>query len=302
MRWHQNLSWGELGYSIATDSYKVIFFTLQMIVSSSLLSSQKSQKSIKNFDTKKHNNGMFHAKWITLKPIGIRGGQYVTWNIPFSGIILSYPCPPPCGAERRDWKCRVRTSWRRHWCSMGMPMGWNAQTGCARMGELRPVDKEEDQKWVILKLTISKALATFVYELGIICILPSEHLMLTVTSESIPQSMLPKKVCWHIHAPARAHWHHCQLGIAPHTYTREIPEPMPFLSRHRAQIWGFRVFHVIKITVVRLVHMSLHLLRSEHKMPHGVQRSCTHLLCVCFCVCGRQKTHRLPIWAPWLMP
>ena len=31
-----------------------------------------------------------------------------------------------------------------------------------------------------------------------------------------------------------------------HRYTREIPEPVPFLSRHGAQIGGLLVFPVIK--------------------------------------------------------
>ena len=42
-----------------------------------------------------------------------------------------------------------------------------------------------------------------------------------------------------------------------HRYTREIPEPTPFLSQHGAQIGGLRVFSVIKITVVRQVCVSL---------------------------------------------
>ena len=41
-----------------------------------------------------------------------------------------------------------------------------------------------------------------------------------------------------------------------HRYTKEIPEPAPFLFHHGAQIWGLRVFPVIKITVVRQVPMS----------------------------------------------
>ena len=41
-----------------------------------------------------------------------------------------------------------------------------------------------------------------------------------------------------------------------HKYTREIPESAPFLYRHGAQIGGLRVFHIIKITVIRQVRIS----------------------------------------------
>ena len=41
-----------------------------------------------------------------------------------------------------------------------------------------------------------------------------------------------------------------------HRYTWEIPEPAPFLSWHEAQIGRIWVFPVIKITVVRQVHIT----------------------------------------------
>ena len=51
-----------------------------------------------------------------------------------------------------------------------------------------------------------------------------------------------------------------------HRYTREIPEPAPFLSQHGAQIGGLRVFSVIKITMIRQVCIChLHLLWSERE-------------------------------------
>ena len=80
-----------------------------------------------------------------------------------------------------------------------------------------------------------------------------------------------------------------------HRYTREIPEPAPFLSRHGAQIGGVRVFSVIKIIVVRQVHISpastavCGLKINMCKMPHGARRLWTHLFCICFCVCDWQK-------------
>ena len=42
-----------------------------------------------------------------------------------------------------------------------------------------------------------------------------------------------------------------------HRYRTEIPEPASFWFQHGTQIGGIRVFPVIKITVIRQVHMSL---------------------------------------------
>ena len=41
-----------------------------------------------------------------------------------------------------------------------------------------------------------------------------------------------------------------------HRYTRKVPEPVPFWSRHGVQIEGIQVFSKIKITVVRQMGMS----------------------------------------------
>ena len=45
-----------------------------------------------------------------------------------------------------------------------------------------------------------------------------------------------------------------------HRYTREIPEPAPFLLRHGAQIRGIQIFPTIKITAVR---QGAYVLRTE---------------------------------------
>ena len=42
-----------------------------------------------------------------------------------------------------------------------------------------------------------------------------------------------------------------------------MPEPVPSLSRHGLKLGVLGFFPVIKITVVCLLHISLHLLRSE---------------------------------------
>ena len=80
-----------------------------------------------------------------------------------------------------------------------------------------------------------------------------------------------------------------------HRYTPEIPEPAPSLSWHGALFGGLRVFPVIKITMVRQVRMlpactAVWTCRlGTPKTPHGARRSWTHLFCICFCMCGRQK-------------
>ena len=57
-----------------------------------------------------------------------------------------------------------------------------------------------------------------------------------------------------------------------HRYTREIPEPAPFWSRHGARIGGIWVFSCGKITMVRQVHM----------------------FCVCFFACVVGKNPNTP--------
>ena len=55
-----------------------------------------------------------------------------------------------------------------------------------------------------------------------------------------------------------------------HKYTREIPEPAPFLSWHGSQIGSIRVFPTIKITMIRQVRMywSLTVKINTREMPH----------------------------------
>ena len=88
-----------------------------------------------------------------------------------------------------------------------------------------------------------------------------------------------------------------------HRYRPEVPEPVPSLSQHGAQIGGIQVFSVIKITVIRQVHMycGLSVKINKHEMLHGTRRSWTHFVCICFCVCGWQKLGIPSIGAPWLM-
>ena len=71
-------------------------------------------------------------------------------------------------------------------------------------------------------------------------------------------------------------------------YRPEIPEPEPSLSWHGAPIGGIRVFRVIKITMIRQVRMYCGL-SMKINMCETLQRSWTHFVCVCFCVCSRQK-------------
>ena len=80
-----------------------------------------------------------------------------------------------------------------------------------------------------------------------------------------------------------------------HRYWGEIADPAPSISRHGAQFGGLRVFTVIKIIVVHQVRVlpactAVWVWRQNaHKTLCGVQRSWTHLFCVCFCSCSRQK-------------
>ena len=76
-----------------------------------------------------------------------------------------------------------------------------------------------------------------------------------------------------------------------HRYTREIPEPAPFLSWHGTQIGGIRVFPTIKTTAICQVRMycSRSVKINTCEMPHGVQRSWTRFVWVCFHVCGLHK-------------
>ena len=86
-----------------------------------------------------------------------------------------------------------------------------------------------------------------------------------------------------------------------HRYTREIPEPAPFLSRLGAKIEGFWVFPVIKITClsgayVTCIYCAPSVKINMHKTPHGTQRSWTHL----FLTAWSTKTQRPVIRDPCL--
>ena len=81
-----------------------------------------------------------------------------------------------------------------------------------------------------------------------------------------------------------------------HKYTREIPEPAPYLSRH----WGYSCFFrdqnnrdssgAYVLWSKREINM--------RETPHGVRRSWTYFVCVCFLGVWSAKTRVPPIWAP----
>ena len=76
-----------------------------------------------------------------------------------------------------------------------------------------------------------------------------------------------------------------------HRYTREIPEPAPFLSWHGTQIGvssGSRNhnYHSSCGVYVTCIYCGLSMKINTRKTPHGWG---THLLCICFRLCGRQK-------------
>ena len=60
----------------------------------------------------------------------------------------------------------------------------------------------------------------------------------------------------------------------------------------RGSNWGYLSFLEIKITVIRQVRMfcSLSVKVNMQEMPNGTRRLWTHFVCVCFCVCGWQKS------------
>ena len=66
-----------------------------------------------------------------------------------------------------------------------------------------------------------------------------------------------------------------------------------FLSQHGAQIGGLPARNQNNRgssgAYVTCIYCSLSVKINMPKTPHGAQRSWTHLYCVCFCVCGRQK-------------
>ena len=90
-----------------------------------------------------------------------------------------------------------------------------------------------------------------------------------------------------------------EMGLG-RRYRLEIPEPAPSLSQHGASIGGIWVFPTIKITVTHLVHMNwgLSVKINTCETPHCARRLWVCFVCVCFRVCGRQKTLIPPTEAP----
>ena len=79
-----------------------------------------------------------------------------------------------------------------------------------------------------------------------------------------------------------------------HRYTREIPEPALFWSRHGAQIGKSSGFSCNQNycsslgAYVTCIYCGLSMKINTRKTPHNAWRSWTHLFCVCFWVCGWQ--------------
>ena len=72
-----------------------------------------------------------------------------------------------------------------------------------------------------------------------------------------------------------------------HRYTREIPEPAPFLSWHGAQIGVFGFFRNQNNlgssgAYVTCIYWGLSMKINVCKTLHGTRRLWTHLFCVCF--------------------
>ena len=88
-------------------------------------------------------------------------------------------------------------------------------------------------------------------------------------------------------------WSVLSVLCSTHSYTREIPEPAPFLSWHAGKIGGLQVFPVIKITMVRQVHITY------IKYICGLRVKKT-ICVVLFLRVWSVKTRRPPIWAQQL--
>ena len=72
------------------------------------------------------------------------------------------------------------------------------------------------------------------------------------------------------------------------------PRACAILSQHGTQIVGIRVSRNQNNrgspgANITCIYRGLGVKMNKHKTPHGARRSRAHLLCVCFCVCGRQK-------------
>ena len=89
------------------------------------------------------------------------------------------------------------------------------------------------------------------------------------------------------------------LGLfgATEPCTREIPEPVPFLSWHGAQIGGIRFYQRSKKNMICLVHMycGLSMKIKMRKTLHGTRRSWTYFVCVCFHVCAWSAKTWIPL-------
>ena len=77
-----------------------------------------------------------------------------------------------------------------------------------------------------------------------------------------------------------------------HRYIQEIPEPAPSWFQHGGSNWGpSRNQHNRGSSgaYVTSIYCCLSVKINICKRLHGVQRSFTHLYCVCFCLYGRQN-------------
>ena len=95
----------------------------------------------------------------------------------------------------------------------------------------------------------------------------------------------------------------CKLWYK-HRYRPEIPEPVPSLFRHGAQIGGIRGFPTIKITVIHQVGMYCGL-SVKIDMRETPNKKHTRKIVDTFCLClfphvWLAKTGIPPPGAPWL--
>ena len=87
-----------------------------------------------------------------------------------------------------------------------------------------------------------------------------------------------------------------------HRYTREIPQPAPFLSWHGAQ-WGSLGFSCnqnnrgLSGAYVACIYCGLSVKVNTRKMPHGMQKLWTYLLCLFF-ACVVSKNPKTPNSSP----
>ena len=86
--------------------------------------------------------------------------------------------------------------------------------------------------------------------------------------------------------------------VTPQIWTKDPRTCTICIPAYGAPIGGIRVLFTIKITVICQVHMyfGLSLKVNMCETSHDTRRSWMHFVCICFCVCGRQKSQ----YAPWL--